>query len=335
MKNILFVSDVWPPEKDGVVTSLLNLKKGLEERGYTVHVIEPGQFMNFKLPFYKDIRLSVFVKWKVKKLMLEANPDYIHIATPGTLGFSARSVCIEKNWKFTTFYHTRYPEYLKIRFGGLKKAAYNYLRWFNEAADKMMVSCPSLKEELKKKEFKNMVICPLGVDTKLFQKSQAAKLPEGIIPPVFTFLGRIGPEKNIKSFLKCNLPGSKLIIGDGAIRKRLEKEFPKNTLFVGKKSGHEIVDLLSISDVFVFPSKTDTFGLSMLEAMATEVPIAAYNVPGPKDIITNGVDGYFGKNLEKNALKCLELDGKNSREKAKKYSWEKSVTIFLEHLTPI
>ncbi len=335
MKKVVFITDVWPPERDGVVTSLLNLKKGLEEAGFTVSVIHPGLFLNVTLPFYKDIRLSLFARRKMEKLLVKEKPDYIHLATPGPLGLSARAVCLKKKWKFTTFYHTRAPEYLKIRFGGLKRATYSYLRWFNAPADKMMVSAPSLKEELEKKNFKNIFICPLGVDEERFKKNPEAKIPPGLTRPIFTFLGRIGPEKNIKAFLECDLPGSKLIIGEGAMRPRLEKEFNQNTLFVGRKTGQEMVDLLSISDVFVFPSKTDTFGLSMLEALACGLPVAAYDVPGARDIISSGKDGYCEENLELAAKKCLTLDPEACRKKATQFSWKNSTKHFIQHLTHV
>jgi len=175
---------------------------------------------------------------------------------------------------------------------------------------------------------------------KLFKKNPKAKIPDklvkaGLKKPVFTFLGRVAPEKNIETFLKCDLPGSKLVIGDGPQRKDLEKEFKGSAVFVGRKKATEVADLLSISDVFVFPSKTDTFGLAIIEALACGVPVAAYNVQGPKNIITNGVDGFLGGSLKANALKCLNIDRKNCRKTAMKYSWDNFTDEFIKNLVHI
>lgn len=335
MKKIVLVSDVWTPQKDGVVTTLINTKKRLESEGYSVSVIHPGLFWNMPLPYYKDLELSFWTGRKMKRLLERQKPDYIHLATPGPLGLSARNICLKKKWRFTTYYHTRVPEYMKMRFGTLEKITYDYLLWFNKKADKMMVSTPTMKKELEKKGFKNIVICPLGVDVKLFKKNTKAKMPKGLQEPIFTFVGRINPEKNIEAFLKSDLPGSKLIVGEGGLKSKLQEKYKENVLFVGKKNPKEVIDYLSISDVFVFPSKTDTFGLSILEALSCGVPVAAYNVTGPKDIISNGFDGFYGSNLKENALNCLTLNSKDCRKTALKYSWENSIKTFLENLTPI
>lgn len=183
--------------------------------------------------------------------------------------------------------------------------------------------------------FKNVTVLPFGVELDLFKKNPKAKTPKSFKKPIFTFLGRIAPEKNLKAFLKCDLPGTKLIIGDGPQKQNLKKKFKKHTVFVGKKKGQEIVDLLSISDVFVFPSKTDTFGLVLVEALACELPVAAYNVHGPKDIITNGQDGFLGNDLAKNAIKCLDLDRKKCRKKALQYSWDNFTNKFIKNIVHV
>jgi len=262
-------------------------------------------------------------------------PDCIHIATEGTLGLAARMLCVKNHWKFTTSYHTRLPEYVAIRVRHLRKATYDYLRWFHYPSHKVTVSTDSLKKELEKNGFKNVVSFPLGINLKFFKKNPKAKTPRNLKHPIFTFLGRIAPEKNIRTFLKCRLPGTKLIIGDGPQKSELQKEFGHEAVFVGCKKGKALTDLLSISDVFVFPSKTDTFGLAIIEALACGLPVAAYNVQGPNNIITNGLDGYLGTNLASNAKKCLKLNPEDCRKTAQKYSWDTYVEKFIKTLVHI
>lgn len=343
MKKIVIVTDVTPisvsgvtPDSvSGVSTSIDYAKRGLEKRGFEVILIHPKLFLNFRLPYYKDVRLAFVTKRKIEKLLTKIQPDYVHIATEGPLGFVVRSVCVDHHWKFTTSYHTRLPEYVDVRLGSLKEVTYQYLRWFHSKSKKVMVTTPSLKKELEKRKFRNVVSFPLGVDVELFKRNPNAKLPTGLIHPVFVYLGRVSPEKNIQAFLKCRLPGSKLVIGDGPARKELEKRFKGKALFVGFKKGQPLVDLLSSSDVFVFPSKTDTFGLVMIEALACGLPVAAYNVQGPKDIVVKGVNGYLDANLATSAKKCLTLDRKVCEKSAQPYSWDNYVAKFIKTLVRV
>lgn len=337
MKKVVIVTDVWSKNINGVVTAITHTKKKLEKRGYQVTIIHPGLFRNLPLPSYAEIRLAIATRSHLREILKEINPNFIHIATEGPLGFAARIACSKQKWSFTTSYHTRLPEYISARISTkqLEKVTWKYLRWFHSKSKKIMVSTPSLKEELEKNHFKNIAIVPFGVDLELFKKNPKAILPKKIKKPVFTFLGRIAPEKNIESFLECDLPGTKLIIGDGPNKKKLQSKYKENTVFVGKKTGQNIVDLLSISDVFVFPSKTDTFGLVIIEALACELPIAGYDIHGPKDIVTNGKDGFLGNDLEKNALKCLEINKSNCRKKALNYSWDNFAKKFIKNMTHI
>jgi len=281
--------------------------------------------------------MAIFTKFKLGKMLKQIKPDYIHIATEGALGLAARTACIKRKWAFTTSYHTRLPEYIEVRtkIKSLEKLTWKYLHWFHSKSKKVIVSTPSLKKELEEKKFKNVSVLPFGADLELFKKNPKAGIPKELKEPIFTFLGRIAPEKNIRAFLECDLPGSKLIIGDGPARKSLEKEFGETALFVGSKKGQKIVDLLSISNVFVFPSKTDTFGLVIVEALACGLPVAAYNVYGPKDIITNGKDGFLGPDLQKNALKCLNINPENCRKTALKYSWDNFTKKFIKNIVHI
>lgn len=336
MKNIVIITDTWEDKNtNGVVIYLLNIKSRLEKQGFQVSVIHPGQFRHLSLPTYAEIKMSLSTRAHMERAIMDTHPDYIHIATEGSLGLVARSACVKNKWKFTTFYHTRFPEYVAIRFKLLEQPAARYMKWFHGASACTMVSTESLKNELEQKGFKNMVVSPLGVDLDMFHKNPNAKTPDGLSHPLFVFMGRIAPEKTIEDFLECELPGSKMIIGDGPSKILLEEKYQNKTLFTGLKSGTELVDLLSVSDVFVFPSRTDTFSLAIIEALACGLPVAAYDVQGPRNILTNGYDGYLGENLKENAMKCLDIDRANCVETAKKYSWDHAVTEFLKNLAAI
>ena len=333
MKSVVFVTDVYGVI-NGVVTWLTNMKTELEKRGIKVTIIHPGQFLGVPLLFYPDIKLSIFARRKMNKLIAEANPDAIHLVTEGPLGLAALQVCKKNHWKFTSFYHTRLPEYIldyaPLRLKVLKSGAYRYMRWFHNTGTHTLVASKSLKAELEERGFKNLAFAPQGIDLKLFKRNTKAKAPKGLKKPVFVFMGRLAPEKSIEDFLDAKLPGSKLIIGDGPSKTKLQKKY-QAARFVGFKTGKDLVDLLSASDVYVFPSKTETFGLTIVEALACGLPVAAYNSTGPKDIIRSGTDGYLGPDLGKNALKCLALSRAACIKKAKKYSWKNAADAFLLH----
>lgn len=333
MKKAIIVTDTWG-KPDGIVITILQSKKGMEKAGMKVKIIHPKLFSNFSLPTYPEIKLAILTGEKLKEIFKKTKPDFIHIATEGPLGLAARTFCVKNGLKFTTSYHTRLPEYTRIRLNidAIETIMWRYMQWFHSKSERVIVSTNSLKKELEEHKFKKIKVIPLGTKLDLFKRNPKAIAPKNLKNPIFTFLGRIAPEKNIEAFLNLDLPGTKLVIGDGPNRKKLEKEFTKNTVFLGYKKGQDIVDLLSISDVFVFPSKTDTFGLVILEALACGLPVAAYNVQGPKDIIENGKTGYIGKNLKENAIKCLKIDRKNCRKEAEKYSWSTFTSEFIKNL---
>lgn len=329
-KRIVCITDAWAPQVNGVVRVLHALIPILESRGYEVEVIEPGQFFTIPLPFYPEIKLALFARKRIREA-LEKNPDAVCIVTEGSLGWTARSVCRQLGIPFTTWYHSHFQLYVNVRLHGLLKPIFALIRHFHSAATQTMVSTESLKQELEKGGFKNLVIMPLGVDTDLFKRNPEPAL-EALPHPVFVYFSRLAPEKNPEAFLKLDLPGMKLVIGDGPLRKKLEREYGDSHIFVGYKRGQDLVDWLSLSDVFVFPSLTETFGLVALEALACGVPVAAYDVMGPRDIVTSGVDGYLGEDLRASAIACLDLSKDACRKKAEQYSWERSADVFIKNL---
>ena len=332
MKKILIINDNSTSQVSGVITSLEKTVNILRQKGHEVKIIHHGLFRSFSLaPYFPEVYFSFFSKRFIKNAILKEKPDHVHIATEGTLGLKTRMICVKNKIKFTTSYHTNYDLYLQERIGkSLFKITKSFLYWFHKKAAAVMVSTESLKKNLEEKGYTNLLICPLGVDIELFKK------PDNITPeypkPIFTYLGRVAKEKNIGEFLECNLPGTKLVIGDGPQRQQLEKKYGDRVKFLGTKSGRELVKLLSQSDVLVFPSRTDTFGLTIVEALACEVPVAAHNVMGPKDIITHNVDGFLDEDLAKATLECLKLDRSVCRKKATLFSWENSAESFLKNL---
>lgn len=335
MPKIIIVTDTWGDSVNGVVTSLLQAKKSLEIKGFEVKVIHPGEFKTVSLPTYSEIKLSLLTRKQMEDILKKEKPDYIHIATEGPLGLAARMVCTKNNWKFTSYYYTQLPEYIQIRLGTFKDLAYKYLRWFHNASQRTLVTTASLEKTLKQNGFKHLTVLPLGVDTDLFKRNPNAVIPANLKKPIFVFLGRLASEKNLEAFLKCSLPGSKLIIGDGPSRQSLERNFTSQAKFVGYKTGQELVNLLSVCDVFVLPSRTETFCIAMLEALACGLPVAAFDESGPQDIITQGLDGYTGDDLQNNAIKCLGLNPENCRKKALQYSSGNWSDNLLANLVPI
>ncbi|HUY05247.1 MAG TPA: glycosyltransferase family 1 protein [Candidatus Paceibacterota bacterium] len=331
VKRILLVTDAWAPQVNGVVRVLQAVIPLVEARGYDVRLVEPGQFTTVPMPFYPEIRLALFPRRRIRKMLDELKPDAVCIVTEGSLGWAARAVCRERGVPFTTWYHSHFQLYVDVRLHGLLHPIFALIRHFHSAAARTMVSTESLKRELELTGFRNLIVMPLGVDTELFVRNPNPPLPP-LPKPVFVYFSRLAPEKSPEEFLKLDLPGTKLVIGPGPLRKRLEKEYGDRNRFVGPKRGQELVDWLSLADVFVFPSRTETFGLVALEALACGLPIAAHDVMGPRDIVTEGRDGYLGGDLREAALKCLDLSREDCRAKALRYSWERSADTFIKNL---
>ncbi len=333
MKKIVFVTDAWAPQTNGVVRVLEALIPLLRARGYESVVIEPGQFTTVALPFYPEIRLSLFARHRIAQVLEAAQPDAVCIVTEGTLGWAARSVCRARSLPFVTWYHSHFQLYVDVRLHGLLRPVFALIRRFHAPAIRTMVSTESLKRELESAGFQNLVLMPLGVDTDLFTRNPTPSLAP-LPKPVFAYFSRLAPEKSPEEFMQLSLPGTKLVIGDGPLRKELEKKYGKENMFVGYKRGKELVEWLSLADVFVFPSRTETFGLVALEALACGIPVAAHDVMGPRDIIDNGVDGFLSENLAEAAVACLTLSPAACRAKAEQYSWEHSADTLIHNLFP-
>lgn len=331
--RILFITDAWDPQINGVVTSLKMNIAHLEKKGHKIFLIHPGLFRTLPLPTYKEIRLALAPEKTLKKMFEEILPHAIHIVTEGPLGISGRKICMQKNIPFTTAYHSNFPLYLKKRTLLPESLFFPYFRRFHNASIRTIVATQSIAEKLSRVGFRHLAVVPLGVDTKTFScPKEISSLPYE--KPIFVYLGRIASEKNVDDFLKLHLPGTKLLIGDGPRRKALEKRYPK-TFFLGYRKGKGISEILCGCDVLVMPSKTETFGLVMLEGLACGLPVAAYPVPGPKDIITNGVNGYLNSNLAEAAKQCLTLDRAKCRKTALQYDWEQATKMLLSRLAII
>ncbi|MBI3344472.1 MAG: glycosyltransferase family 1 protein [Gammaproteobacteria bacterium] len=327
--KIVLVSDAWFPQINGVVTTLFKTKQELEKLGHHVITITPDHFKTIPCPTYSEIRLAIAPSKKVRELLKTFQADAVHIATEGPLGLAARAWCLKQNFPFTTSFHTRFPEYVKLRFHIPLALTYAFQRWFHGAAQYTMVATEALRQELTEKGFPNLVIWSRGVDTELFRPREKKLLT--CPRPVFSYLGRVAVEKNIEAFLKLDLPGTKYVIGDGPDMSKLMQRYPE-VIFAGFKTGEDLALHLAQADVFVFPSRTDTFGLVVIEALACGVPVAAYPVRGPADIIVSGEFGYLDEDLQNAAVKALSLDHVSCRAAALKYTWAACTQQFLSHL---
>ena len=334
-KRILIITDAWHPQINGVVTTLSGLSTELGNRGHVVGVIEPSQFRTMALPVYKEIRI-VINPWKVAKLIKEFKPDHVHIATEGPLGVAARLYMANRKLRYTTSYHTNFPEFIKEFTGLPARWFYPAIRWFHKSAEAILVTTPSMKTHLESKGFKNLIVWNRAVDTTLFSPAKAQPLHEDLARPIMINVGRVSPEKNLDAFLSLDLPGTKVIVGSGPELETLSKQYPE-VVFVGPKKGEELAAYFASADVFVFPSLTDTFGLVMIESLASGVPVAAYPVTGPVDVITNQNIGCLDSDLSVAITTALQFrDPTACREHVLAHHTSKQfVSIFLETLTPL
>lgn len=330
--KILIVTDAWEPQINGVVRTLKQTRHELELMGHHIELLTPLEFNSIPCPTYPDIALSILPGRKVSRRIREFKPDALHISTEGPIGLAARSYAIKNKLPFSTAYHTRFPEYIKPRFGIPISWTYRFLNWFHGPSLAVMAPTQAIKKELEKYHFKNVVLWSRGVDLSRFQMKESNAL--NFTKPIFLYVGRVSVEKNIEAFLKLDLPGSKVVIGDGPSLNYLKEKYPLVN-YLGAKDQSELPEYYCSADVFVFPSKTDTFGLVLLEAMACGLPVAAYPVTGPIDVVSNSKAGVLSENLHDACLSALKISKSDTREHAEKFSWKVASEQFLKHLKPV
>lgn len=332
--RILIATDAWHPQVNGVVRTLTMLADNLRIMGEEVVFLTPEAFRTINLPTYPDIPLSLTTPRAIARHIGTIAPDAIHIATEGPIGFLVRRHCLKRGIPFTTSFHTRFAEYIAARApfapSWFEARVWSVLRRFHGASRAVMAATPGLAAELRERGFANVVLWPRGVDADLFRPRPGAdlKLPK----PVFLSVGRIAIEKNLDAFLSLDLPGTKVVIGEGPEKARLEKQYP-DAVFLGHRTNGVLASAYAAADVFVFPSKTDTFGLVLLEALASGTPIAAFPVSGPRDVIAEAPVGALNDDLRKACLDALELKRDDCRAFAETLSWKTVAQIFLRNVS--
>ena len=335
--DILIVTDAWHPQVNGVVRTLVNVIGEFERRGHKVRTVTPSDYLSVPMPTYPEIRLSLTMARSMRRLLAAAAPDAVHIATEGPLGLAARKACLQLGWRFSTSYHTRFPEYLNARIPVPVEWTYAFLRRFHNAGTACLVATESMAAELRSKGFRNLVAWTRGVDHELFNPAHRNSDPArqgpyaGLERPVFLNVGRLATEKNIDAFLELDLPGTRVVVGDGPDLARLKAKYP-DAVFPGVHKGVSLAEHYADADVFVFPSLTDTFGNVILEALSSGLPVAGFPVPGPIDILTDPAAGIVDPDLKRAALAALNLDRKAARKHALGYSWQACADILLSVL---
>ncbi len=329
--RILIASDAWEPQVNGVVNTLKATRQCLQAAGHEVLVLSSTGLKTFACPSYPEIRLAYRPYRKVAQAIETFAPDCIHIATEGPIGLAARRYCLKHGMQFTSSYHTRFPEYIRARFMLPLALTYRWLRWFHRPASAVMMSTPGLMQVMQQRGFDNLVLWSRGVNTDYFKP--AARDHACIERPLYLYVGRLAIEKNIEAFLNISLPGTKWVIGDGPLREALEKRYP-SVHFLGARAHNKLAPYYNCADVLVFPSRTDTFGLVMAEAMACGVPVAAYPVTGPTDVVEHGKSGMLDHHLERACFDALRLSRPEVRKCALAFSWESATLQFLHNLRP-
>jgi glycosyltransferase involved in cell wall biosynthesis len=327
--RILIVTDAWYPQINGVVTTLASTAEWLRRFGHEVELITPAGFRTVPCPTYPEIRIALLPSRGVARRIAAFGPDAVHIATEGPLGIAARGVCLRRGLQFTTSYHTQFPQYLASRFPIPLGLTYRAMRWFHSAGEHCMVSTRTVRDELAGRGFHNLVRWRRGVDTDLFRPR-----PKDFLDfprPIAAYVGRIAVEKNVEAFLRMPWAGTRIVVGDGPERARLEAAYP-DARFLGFRLGEDLAAHFAAADVMVFPSLTDTFGLVNLQAMACGVPVAAYPVTGPIDVIEDGVTGALDRDLGRAARRALALDPAACRAQALRSGWDVCTREFESNL---
>lgn len=330
--RIAIATDAWYPQPNGVVRVLGTVRDTLLRQGHAVDVVSPDKFITVPCPTYSEIRLAILPRRKVSRWLDELNPDAVHIATEGPIGRAARAHCIARGWPFSTAFHTKFPEYVKARTGLPLDFLYGGVRRFHAGSGAVMIPAPAVFRELEARRFENLRLWSHGVDTEVFKPGpkDALHLPR----PIFMYVGRVTVEKNLPAFLKLDLPGTKVVVGSGPARAPLMKRYP-DVPFIIANGDTELASYYNAADAFVFPSRTDTFGLVMLEALACGVPVAAFPVTGPMDVIGMDGPGVLSEDLAAAAQQALAISPAMCREWALKFSWDQVAEQFLDFLQPI
>jgi glycosyltransferase involved in cell wall biosynthesis len=327
MTHILVATDAWHPQVNGVVRTLTMMADAAKGFGVDVSFLTPQSFRTFAMPSYPDLRLALPYPAKIAELIERAKPDSIHIATEGPVGLLVRRYCRRRGLPFTTSFHTRFPEYVSARSSVPESWVWAGLCWFHRPSQAVMAATPALAAELRSRGFRNVVLWSRGVDTALFHpRAVDLCLPM----PVFLNVGRVAIEKNLEAFLDLDLPGTKVMVGDGPARLALEQKYP-DAVFLGARHGEELAEIYAAADVFVFPSKTDTFGLVLLEALASGLPVAAFPVTGPRDVIGTSPVGVLNDDLHAACMAALEIPRQACVDFAARHTWQASAKVFVDH----
>lgn len=327
--KILIVTDAWSPQVNGVVRTLQNLGAELADLGHEVVMITPEHCRTTPCPTYPEIRLSLVRYRTIARRMNAENADAVHLATEGPLGLWARLWCVRNEVPFTTSYHTRFPEYVRARFPVPLNWSYAYMRWFHNAGVACMVTTPTMLRDLEARGFTSLRLWSRGVDSSCYFPRPVRLF--GDEKPVLLYCGRVAVEKNIEAFLKLDVPGRKVVVGGGPMKGALEKKYPE-AIFTGVLQGEKLAEAYASADLFVFPSRTDTFGVVIIEALASGLPVAAYPVPGPVDILGDSGAGVMDENLEKAVTDALEIPAEKARELGTRFTWRKSAEMFLTNI---
>lgn len=330
--RILIVTDAWEPQVNGVVRTLQATIAELRAGGHEIEVISPNLFRSIPCPTYGEIRLAFAGRRVVGRRIRSFAPQAVHISTEGPLGLAARRWCLDNKVPFSTAYHTRFPEYVAARLPVSPAFVWRFIRWFHRPARNIMVATRSLAAELAGQGLDQTMMWERGVDHALFHADRAAPAAfDGLVRPIQLYVGRVAVEKNIEAFLDTRQPGTKVIVGDGPALAELQARYP-DVVFLGKLGGETLAAAYAGADVFVFPSRTDTFGLVVIEALSCGTPVAAYPVPGPGDIVRNGA-GALDENLDKAIAAALACRRADAAALGARYSWPNCTAQFVQALT--
>jgi glycosyltransferase involved in cell wall biosynthesis len=330
--RILIATDAWHPQVNGVVRTLTSLAGAASALGAEIEFLTPDGFASLGVPTYPGLRVALPNHREIARRIETASPEAIHIATEGPIGWSVRAYCRRNKLPFTTSYTTRFPEYVSVRTGIPVSLGYAVLRHFHAAASTIMIATDSLRQELAARGFRKLGFWTRGVDTGLFNPDSPASLD--LPRPIFMTMGRVAVEKNLEAFLSLDLPGTKVVVGDGPQKASLAHKYPE-VKFLGEKKGQDLTSHLAAADVFVFPSLTDTFGVVQLEALACGTPVAAFPVTGPLDVIADHPIGALDTDLRSACLRAAGMSREACRNFALERSWENSARQFIGNLTAL